>query len=312
MVPSARRERRFDRRKDPTWTLSPCTPPGVSPLGVRLPPAPARPRPAARPGPALGRALRSDPADLQPPGEGRSRLLRRPRRAGRGRRDDARRAHDPRGGDRAGRDRRRDRDARRHLPHGRPEAQPGDHVAAVRRRAAGPQGDPRGDGVDGPAQQGVADVLAHPVPGQAPGLVAARPGGHADAAPPVQQRHGLRGRRAAEVGRLGRRARRALLLRRLRGRPGLHRRRPEGPAGRDHRVRQRVRPDERPLPRQGRRTRRGRRSAGSRSRSTPTARSTSRGRSPRPSCPRSRRTTPWARPSPGPTAGRSWARRSRT
>ena len=54
-----------------------------------------------------------------------------------------------------------------------------------------------------------------------------------------------------QVGRLAGRARRALLLRRLRGRPGLHRHRPEGPEGRDHRVRQRLRSHERPLPRQG-------------------------------------------------------------
>ena len=93
------------------------------------------------------------------------------------------------------------------------------------RRAPGPQGHPRGDRVGGPAQQRVEDVLDDAVPGQAPGLVAARPRGHADAAPPVQQRHGLRRRRAAAVGGLGGRARRALVLRRLRGRPGLHRRR---------------------------------------------------------------------------------------
>ena len=41
-------------------------------------------------------------------------------------------ADDARGGDRAGGHRRRDRHARRRLPHGRPEAEPGDHAAALR------------------------------------------------------------------------------------------------------------------------------------------------------------------------------------
>ena len=51
--------------------------------------------------------------------------------------------------------------------------------------------------VGGPARRPVAHLLDAAVPGQAAGLVAARPRGHEDAAPSLQQRHGLRRRRAA-------------------------------------------------------------------------------------------------------------------
>ena len=106
--------------------------PASARLGVRLPPAPARPRSPARPGPALGRTLRSDPADLRAPDKAAHVYYVAPDGRAEAAGDDAGRAHDPRGGDRAGRDRRRDRDARRHVPHRRPAAQPGDHPAAVR------------------------------------------------------------------------------------------------------------------------------------------------------------------------------------
>ena len=87
---------------------------------------------------------------------------------------------------------------------------------------------------------------------------------------------------------------------------------PDEPPGRDHRLRQRLRSHERPVPRQDVGPEGPDDPRRSPSRSTPTARSRSRARSPRPSCPRSRPTTPWARPSRRPTARRSWARRSRT
>ena len=222
------------------------------------------------------------------------------------------RADDPRGGDRAGRDRRRDRDARRRLPHGRPDPQPGHHAAAVRRRTADPQGHASRDEVGGAAQQRVEDLLDAAVPGRAPGLVAARPRGHADAAAPLQQRHGVRGRRAAEVGGLGGRARRALVLHRLRGRPRVHRRRSHAigwsrsPPSTARSFEPAARPTARTSDRKG-----------------PVIRGITftqyayralevEGKKPRPSSPRSPLTSPWARPIPPPSARRSWARCSRT
>ena len=70
----------------------------------------------------------------------------KPQAAGNG----TRRGHDPGDGDREGRLRGRDRDARRDLPHGRPAAEPGNHAPAVPGRASRPQGDPRGDRVAAP------------------------------------------------------------------------------------------------------------------------------------------------------------------
>ena len=90
-------------------------------------------------------------------------------------------------------------------------------------------------------RQRLAHAVEDALPGLAARLVAARPRGHAHAAAPLQQRHGVRRRRAAEVGRLGGRARRALLLHRLRQGAGLHRDRPREPAGRDHGLRRRAR-----------------------------------------------------------------------
>jgi hypothetical protein len=104
----------------------------------------------------------------------------------------------------------------------------------------------------------VEDILDAAVPGKAPRMVAARPRRHANPAAPVQQRHGVRRRRAVEVGRLGGRARRAFLLHRLREGRGVHRRRSGEQAGRDHRVRQRARPDEPHGPRKAERPQRTR------------------------------------------------------
>ncbi len=166
------------------------------------------------------------------------------------------RADHARGGDRARRHRRRHRDARRRLPHRRPGPQPGHHAAALRRRTPDPQGHPGGDKVGDAAQQRLEDLVDTPLPGRAPRLVAARPRGHAHAAAPVQQRHGVRGRRTAEVGGLGGRARRPFLLHRLPGRLRLHRHRSHEPAGRDHRVRQRAGADQRRGARQDQRSQR--------------------------------------------------------
>ena len=94
------------------------------------------------------------------------------------------------------------------------------------------------------------DVVGATLSREAARLVAARSRGHADAAAPVQQRHGLRGRPATAVGRVGGRGRRGLVLHRLREGPGVHRRRSGRSRGGDHGLRQRARPHEPGGPRQ--------------------------------------------------------------
>ena len=93
------------------------------------------------------------------------------------------------------------------------------------------------DGVGSAAEQRLADEMDHPLSRQTARVVAPRARRHAHAAPPVQQRHGVPGRPPAPIGRLGRRARRRVVLHRLRDRVRVHRHRPEGPPGRDHRLR---------------------------------------------------------------------------
>ena len=222
-------------------------------LGVRLPPAPARPRsrcpagPSPRAGPTV-RSRRPTASRRRPPTSTTWPPTERPTPPGR-------RLAEPTTLE-AAIERVVTGDAivhaRRHLPHGRPAAQPGDHAAAVRATSARSSRGPASRRSGRPCATTCGGRPGRPVPGQAHRLVAARPRGHANAAPPVQQRHGLRRRRAAEVGRLGGRARRALVLRRLRGRPGLHRRRSRRTGwSRSPRSTARSSGTTRPVPRQG-------------------------------------------------------------
>ena len=141
---------------------------------------------------------------------------------------------------------------------------------------AGPQGHARRGEVGSAAQQHLAHEVGQALPGQAARLVAAPPRGHANADAPLQQRHGVRRRRAAAVRGLGRRARRPLVLHRLRRRLRLHRHRTR-PAS-SSRSRRTTSPccARRGPPTARSPTRRDRSSAASRSRSTPTGPSTSR------------------------------------
>ncbi len=135
------------------------------------------------------------------------------------------------------------------------------------------------------------DVVDDLFPAKPLGLVAARSRGHADAAPPLQQRHGLRGRPPAAVGRVGGRGRRELVLHRLR-QAARSTSASIPPGGRSRSRRSTARWSGRAgRSTTRRRTARARRSAASPSRSTRTGPSRSRARSTFPSRPTSRPTS---------------------